>query len=696
MADKTPEQLMDELENITEQLKAAGVNVGKFASRSLKSIEDRFKDLDKIVKKSGGSYKDAITQLGALKDAIEDDVEGIQTARQKRDNLDNLEKRARQAYNETLNRAGKQLVGTVVSGFANYYVNQLRTGIRSLMWTGSPFQMATDLQVQGYEDINKTLQGVAGGAEAAGQTLLMIPHPAARVAGGLLMLGGALTSFLSSKTTEYFTEKTRILGAEVEKTYNSFMQAAAAGALYAGGVTELRKIALQSGLTQEQFTKVISDSRHQLAEAGYGISEGTRIVGRVTQRFATDIGKSGKTLQREMLNLGFSIDDQATLVAETLANIRRVGGDPNDARAVATATAEYAKNLRLIAELTGDDAKKRMADAKGVTDEYSFQKKFLREHNGDMQALQDAQAAISLLTIDQQRAVHQAYVRGAVTNIPSIIAGFRDPALALANTLHQTKFNASEFQNITAQYNNTVLTENDARKEAIASSTVLVGKNGELSKALGDSMNNARAFNTESLARSRTELNKAAATPDTFTGSLNDSVIALQNMRNTIQTDLTGAIMKFADGVPKILADFRKKLVEVGILDEKSTYTPGPGQLFQKRTDESTEDYNKRTFELNRTQDMLSKMGKARGGISDGPLSGYGEILHGREAVVPLPSGDQIPVEFKNAPSQLGDMQDLVSEIKHGNHSMTAKLDSILAVMQQNNKLTSGILQHTM
>jgi len=55
MADKTPEQLMDELENITEQLKAAGVNVGKFASRSLKSIEDRFKDLDKIVKKSGGS-----------------------------------------------------------------------------------------------------------------------------------------------------------------------------------------------------------------------------------------------------------------------------------------------------------------------------------------------------------------------------------------------------------------------------------------------------------------------------------------------------------------------------------------------------------------------------------------------------------------------------------------------------------------
>ena len=264
--DKTPEELLDELENITEALKEAGINVGKFAGRSLKSIEQRFKDIDKTVKKSDGSFKNAISQLDALKEAIEDDVSGMQTATQKKSNLDKLEKIARQAYHEELTKAGKQLTGTLIGGFANYYVNQLKVGVRGLMGTGSPFQLATDLQVQMYDDVNKTLQGVAGGAQSVGATLMMIPTPASKVAGGLLLLGGALGGFLSSKATEYFTEKTKILSQAVESAYNSFMQASAAGAVYAGGVTELRKIALQSGLTQEQFTKVIADNRDQLAQ----------------------------------------------------------------------------------------------------------------------------------------------------------------------------------------------------------------------------------------------------------------------------------------------------------------------------------------------------------------------------------------------------------------------------------------------
>lgn len=704
MADKTPEELLDDLENITEQLKEAGIYVGKFASKSLKSIEQRFKDIDKTVKKSDGSFKDTISQLNALKEAIEDDVDGIQTAQQKKANLDKLEKVARQAYTETLANAGKQMIGTVIGGFANYYANQLKVGVRGLMGTGSPFQLATDLQVQTYEDVNKTLQGVAGGAETAGATLMAIPIPAAKVAGGLLMLGGALTGFVSSKATEYFTEKTKILGEAVEKTYNSFMEAAAAGALYAGGVTELRQIALQSGLTQEQFTKVISDSRQQLAEAGYGITEGTRIVGKVTQKFATDTGKSGQTLQREMLNLGYSIDAQAVLAADIIANLKRMGGTATDSE-IAQATADYAKNLRLIAEVTGDDAKKRMEQARAVTDDYGFQKKFLREHNGDINALNAAQAAIAKLNIEDQKAVHQAYLRGVVTNLPSIIGGYRDTALKLGDMLHQSTFNAREFDDIQAKHNDQLLTETDARKEQISAVTALTGKMSEYTTYNAQELSTARKFNTESLNKSRDELDKAAGTPDAFTGSLNDSVIALQNMRNAIQTDLTGAIMKFADGVPQILADFRKKLVEVGILDG-STSSAGSartttgksfmeGGLFGLYKEGRLGEFIKDLAGSSNMGDYQG--GMALGGISTGPLSGYGEILHGREAVVPLPSGDRIPVEFTNSAGMSDkSVQDLMIEIRHGNQTNNSKLEAILVAMQQNNKLTSGILQHSM
>ena len=36
----------------------------------------------------------------------------------------------------------------------------------------------------------------------------------------------------------------------------------------------------------------------------------------------------------------------------------------------------------------------------------------------------------------------------------------------------------------------------------------------------------------------------------------------------------------------------------------------------------------------------------AGGGVASGPNSGYGAVLHGTEAVVPLPNGRSIPVEM--------------------------------------------------
>ena len=42
----------------------------------------------------------------------------------------------------------------------------------------------------------------------------------------------------------------------------------------------------------------------------------------------------------------------------------------------------------------------------------------------------------------------------------------------------------------------------------------------------------------------------------------------------------------------------------------------------------------------------FGKKGYASGGIADGPSSGYNVLMHGREAIVPLPDGDKIPVQL--------------------------------------------------
>ena len=49
---------------------------------------------------------------------------------------------------------------------------------------------------------------------------------------------------------------------------------------------------------------------------------------------------------------------------------------------------------------------------------------------------------------------------------------------------------------------------------------------------------------------------------------------------------------------------------------------------------------------------MKPPAGYRSGGIADGPSTGYPAMLHGREAVVPLPHGDKIPVELKGGGSQ--------------------------------------------
>jgi hypothetical protein len=75
--------------------------------------------------------------------------------------------------------------------------------------------------------------------------------------------------------------------------------------------------------------------------------------------------------------------------------------------------------------------------------------------------------------------------------------------------------------------------------------------------------------------------------------------------------------------------------------------------------------------------------GKAQGGISRGPVSGYSETLHGTEAVVPLPDGRSIPVSMDS------------SSITAAVNQQSGILAEILRAMQNNNSLTSQIVQNS-
>jgi hypothetical protein len=74
------------------------------------------------------------------------------------------------------------------------------------------------------------------------------------------------------------------------------------------------------------------------------------------------------------------------------------------------------------------------------------------------------------------------------------------------------------------------------------------------------------------------------------------------------------------------------------------------------------------------------------GGIASGPESGFQTMLHGTEAVVPLPNGKSIPVEMQGFTGNLTDQTVIMSQ-------QLGKLDELVRVMQNQVSLSNKILQ---
>ena len=86
-----------------------------------------------------------------------------------------------------------------------------------------------------------------------------------------------------------------------------------------------------------------------------------------------------------------------------------------------------------------------------------------------------------------------------------------------------------------------------------------------------------------------------------------------------------------------------------------------------------------------------------RGGVVSGPDSGFLANLHGREAVIPLPNGDSIPVAF-NTQELVRNLNEAVrSSGSSGSSGLTELLSGIqdmVRLQRDQNDLLGRMLQH--
>jgi len=152
-----------------------------------------------------------------------------------------------------------------------------------------------------------------------------------------------------------------ILNRNIENMSKGFHEAASAGALFTGGITELRESAHAAGLGTEDFAKGLKEFSSDFVALGGDVTNGGRRFVAITQQMSKNLGGD---YRNSFLQLGYSINEIPGIIAKVGAEASRaVGGASN--QQVAQAVQDYAKNLRLIADLTGQDAKtlQQKADA---------------------------------------------------------------------------------------------------------------------------------------------------------------------------------------------------------------------------------------------------------------------------------------------------------------------------------------------
>lgn len=214
---------------------------------------------------------------------------------------------------------------------------------------------------------NAATQAVAGTMTGIGAGLMAFGL-AGRLAGGAMMIYAQKMAVESDLKTQAMNARNQILLTGGDALLKSYMEATRAGAVITNGFDGMNKSLKGSRYTVEDYTAIVKASGEQLAGTGMGIGEASMMIGRVGK-----VLKDTK-MDRSMLALGFSYQEQGQIMAQVMADMRR--RDPTAAlneKEVAQRTKQYAHDLAVLSDITGKDAKAKMEESRKATGQLAFQ-----------------------------------------------------------------------------------------------------------------------------------------------------------------------------------------------------------------------------------------------------------------------------------------------------------------------------------
>lgn len=347
-------------------------NIGNVTAENAASEETLLKLLAVMQKQSKGGGKSA--EDDKLKKAKEDEAkasanmtEAQKKAIKEKETATKKEAEAQKTFSGTVD-SFKQ-VGNAVTGFGASISKSLISLSASFLTSydsmaKDPIGAAAGLLNTGVDLMATTAKATADATSGAAKGITgWIPFVGPAIGSVVDGMNSAAKAAIDLAATITKTAN-NIFAAEFKKAVAEMQAFAKAGASFGGGMIEIRNIAHSSGLSMETFGKAASAAAGDFRLAGLTQADGARAMAGGMKALSTTVGKSGNAMREELLALGYSYEEQGALIGQVMALDKAAGNTRkmSDAELAAT-TKVYAKDLKVLADITGKDAKKAMEEA---------------------------------------------------------------------------------------------------------------------------------------------------------------------------------------------------------------------------------------------------------------------------------------------------------------------------------------------
>lgn len=423
---KMAELTNDQLEQLAEGLGKLGNSVDENLA-----LEERIKkQREKNIEAEKKNFSKAETNLGLLSDRVK---EGSISAEELNSELKSLrsqidktssatEKAHLMEMKSSLEQTNSKMQASKILkdslwfgvGATSAKVSSAMMGVvKSAMSSSDALSLAAEIMKAGWDVANTATQAGATGlkdfgkeAAGAGGAIGAMGKTASVVGAGVSILGDAVSG-LAKSGIDFLLAKTKVL-------LTDFSKMSSAGAIYTGGLMSMVSTANSAGLTLDQFSKIVSANKDNLSGLGIGVAEASK-------RLAGAMKAGGESARNGMFALGMSMEEQGEAFANTMRIMAGPSGQLKSSNAeVAAQTQEYAKNLKVISSITGEDVKTKQDAIRKSNDTL-----FMKQKIDAMEPAQRAKFIEMQATMNEEdmRALTEKMKYGAVVSTDLAVAG---------------------------------------------------------------------------------------------------------------------------------------------------------------------------------------------------------------------------------------------------------------------------------